>query len=111
MANVKVVFNMDPIEKILLKRKLNKNGKAQRFFTSEIARLSDPYVPFRQGMLKNTVRVGVDKITYVQPYSKKQWYENKGNGLRGKEWTIRMWNCRKSEIIGSVARYTGGKGR
>ena len=105
----KVKINIDPTDKILLKRNLNKNGKAQMLFTSEVARLSDPYVPFDKGNLKNTKKVGVNKITYVQPYSRRQWYENKGKGLRGKEWCLRMWADRGKEIINSIAKLTGGK--
>ena len=105
----KVKINIDPTDKILLKRNLSKNGKAQQFFTSEVARLSDPYVPFDKGNLKNTKKVGVNKITYVQPYAKKQWYENKGKGLRGKEWCLRMWANRGKEIKNSIAKLTGGK--
>lgn len=104
----KVKINIDPTDKILLKRNLNKNGTAQQFFTSEVARLSDPYVPFDKGNLKNTRSVGVNKITYVQPYSRRQWYENKGKGLRGKEWCLRMWANRGKEIVKSVAKLVGG---
>lgn len=62
-------------------------------------------------MLKNTVKVEEKQITYVQPYARRQWYENKGNGLRGKEWTIRMWNARKRDILKSVANYVGGEAK
>ncbi len=77
----KVRINIDPTDKILLKRKLNRNGKAQKFFTSEVRRVADPYVPYRQGGLKNIqVQVYDDKIHYKAPYAKKQYYENKGYG-------------------------------
>lgn len=105
----KINLNLDSANKILSKRKLD--GKAQKFFSSEIARLSDPYVPFRDGPLKNTVKVSEKSITYVQPYARRQWYENKGNGLRGKEWCIRMFNTRGKEIVKSVANYVGGEAK
>lgn len=113
----KIKLNLDPTEKILLKRNLNKNGKAQQFFTSEVKRLSDSYVPFRQGHLKREVRVEPTKITYTQPYAKRQYYENKGlgkdgirnGGLRGKQWISRMWADRGKEIVKSVADFVGGK--
>lgn len=107
----KVRINIDKTDKILLKRNLNKNGKAQLFFTSEVARLSDPYVPFDKGNLKNTKKVDKDKITYIQPYSRRQWYENKGKGLRGKEWCLRMWANRGKEIVKSVAKLVGGRAK
>ena len=40
----KVKVEMDKTQKILLKRHLNKNGKAQKFLTGEIKRFSDTYV-------------------------------------------------------------------
>lgn len=116
----KVRINIDPTDKILLKRKLNRNGKAQKFFTSEVRRVADPYVPYRQGGLKNIqVQVYDDKIHYKAPYAKKQYYENKGygnqgtsrGGLRGKQWVPRMWSDKGRDVVKSVANYVGGKRR
>ena len=55
MSNI--TLKMDPIDKILLKRALGKNGKAAHFLASEVKRLSDPYVPKRSGILKGTAVV------------------------------------------------------
>ena len=109
-AGVKI--KMDPVQKILLKRYLNKNGLAQKFFTSEVARLCDPYVAFDTGHLKNNKDVATLHIHYVSPYAARQYYENKGghNGpLRGKLWDKRMWADRGNEIVKAVADYVGGK--
>lgn len=114
-----VKLNMDSTEAILLKRSLNKDGKAQKFFTSEVRRLSDPYVPFRTGTLKNNVYVGTNQIIYKAPYAAKNYYSNGGNGtqgtsrggLRGKQWVNRMWSNRHSEIVQSVAAFVGGRSR
>lgn len=106
---MKVTLKMDAAEKILLKRSLGKNGKAQQFLTHEIRRLSDPYVPMQTGTLKNTAQESKSKITYGQPYARRQWYENRGNGLRGKQWCLRMWANRGKEIVRSVANFVGGK--
>ena len=97
------------MQNILLKRSLGKNGKAQKFFTHEIRRCADPYVPFRDGPLKNTAVEEPKRLTYVQPYAKKQWYTNKGNGKRGAKWVTRMWTSRGKEIVKSVANYCGGR--
>lgn len=105
----KVTLKMDPIDKIMLKRSLNKNGNGQKFLTHEIRRLSDPYVPFDKGPLKNTAVEEVNRIIYVQPYAKRWWYTHKGNGKRGKMWCIRMWADRGSEVVQSVANYCGGR--
>ena len=65
----------------MLKRKLNKNGAGRNFLLREVRRLSDPYVPKRTGVMKNTAIEQTNKITYPQPYSRRQYYEHKGNGL------------------------------
>jgi hypothetical protein len=107
--NTKVKINIDPTEKILLKRGLDKNGKAQKFMTHEIRRLSDSYVPKISGTLKNTAIEKVNEIHYIQPYAQRQWFENKGKGLRGKQWCLRMWSDRGSEVVKSMANMAGGK--
>ena len=105
-------LELDPLDKIALRRNLNKDGKAQQFLTHEIRRLADPYVPFRTGALKNTAVERVDHIIYVQPYSKKNWDDNPGHGgKRGRLWIPRMWADRGKEIVKSVANYVGGRAK
>ena len=105
----KIRLQIDPVDRILLKRSLNKNGAGQQFFTHEVRRLSDPYVPFLTGVLKNTATEEVNRITYNTPYARRQYYENPGTGLRGPHWTERMWADRGKEIVKSTAAYCGGK--
>lgn len=105
----KIRLQIDPVDRILLKRNLNKNGAGQRFFTHEVRRLSDPYVPFLTGVLKNTATEEVNRITYNTPYARRQYYENPGTGLRGPHWTERMWADRGKEIVKATAAYCGGK--
>lgn len=107
MAKIRLQIN--PVDRILLKRSLNKNGAGQRFFTHEVRRLSDPYVPFLTGVLKNTATEEVNRITYNTPYARRQYYENPGTGLRGPHWTERMWADRGKEIVKATAAYCGGK--
>lgn len=105
----KVTINLDSAEKILLKRGLNKGGPVQKHLTHEIRRLSDSYVPKISGTLKNTAIEKVNEIQYIQPYARRHWFENKGKGLRGKQWCLRMWSDRGSEIVKSMANMAGGK--
>ena len=105
----RVRIDIDPEDKILLKRNLTKDGEGQRFFTHEVRRHSDQYVPYLNGPLKNTAIEHRTNIVYPQPYSRKQYYKNKGNGLRGKEWDKRMWADRGKEIVQSVADFCGGR--
>ncbi|WP_269478285.1 minor capsid protein [Hominibacterium faecale] len=107
--SVKVRLDLDPFEKILSRRDLEEDGEAQLFFTHEVARHCDPYVPMDTGMLKNTKQIDPNKITYPQPYAQKQYFENKGKGLRGKEWDKRMMADRGEEIVTGVANFIGGK--
>lgn len=101
---------MEPEEKILLKRHLNKNGKGQRFFTHEVRRLCTPYIPRLTGFLAGkSVTETENTITYNTPYARRQYYEHKGKGLRGPEWDKRMWNDKGKEIIKATAKYCGGK--
>jgi hypothetical protein len=53
MFHVSVDFS--DVETILKNHGLQEAGQVQKFFTSELMRLSDPYVPFRSGPLKNSV--------------------------------------------------------
>ncbi len=111
MGKTRVRIQMDPEDRMLLKRNLNKNGEGQQFFTHEVRRLSDPYVPFLNGPLKNTAIEHKTNITYIQPYARRQYYEHKGKGLRGSEWDKRMWADRGKEIVQSVADFCGGKAK
>ncbi len=104
-------LEMDPADRILMKRKLEKNGAAQRFLTSTVRRMCDPYVPRRTGVLKNTAVESVGQITYVQPYARRQYWEHKGNGLRGPQWDKRMMAARGREVVQAVAKFAGGKAR
>lgn len=107
----KIRLQIDPVDRILLKRSLNKNGNGQRFFTHEVRKLSDPYVPFLTGVLKNTATETAGSITYNTPYARRQYYENRGTGLRGSHWTERMWADRGKEIVKATAAYCGGKAK
>ena len=109
MGGTKIKIQLDPSDKILLKRSLSKDGNAQKFFTHEVKRRCDPYVPMDTGTMKNTAVESTDKITYPQVYSRKQYYENKGNGLRGREWDKRMMADHGKEIVHSVAKFVGGR--
>ncbi|WP_346935311.1 minor capsid protein [Clostridium sp.] len=117
-TNVRV--DIDDSQKILLKRYLNKNGRAQVEFTKQVAKHSNNYVPFKTGRLKDMmVTLESDKIIYSAPYAKKQYYTNKGEGregnsvggLRGKQWTRRAWIDHGDKIVQSIAEFVGGKAK
>jgi hypothetical protein rflaF_05844 len=79
---------------------------AQKFIDSEVLRLSEPYVPYRNGKLKESgtlgTVIGSGIVEYIAPYARDQYYNNAGRGtdglnaahgvkgLRGKLWFERM---------------------
>lgn len=108
------------MDKILSRRNLEDRGRAQEFFTNEVARLSNPYVPFKSGALKDTqVTISNGKIEYKASYARRQYYSNSGNGkqgtnkggIRGSRWIERMWADKGSGIVKSVAVFVGGRSR
>ena len=61
---------------ILKNHGLNPGGRVQEFFTSEIMRKADPYVPFLAGALRDSARISEDKcaIIYDTPYARYHWF-------------------------------------
>ena len=109
---------MSKPREILLKRCLNKNGKAQVLFTKECAKEMNDFVPLYTGRLKDmSVTIGVDYVKYSTPYARKQYYTNSGkgiknhSGLRGKLWDKKMWNNKGPTIVKNIANFIGGKVR
>ncbi len=116
---------------ILASRGLGPDKRAALFLASEVKRLSDPYVPFRQGTLKHTTTIQPDgngaTLIYRAPYAHYQWFGEamagrapkhytgrpltySGGGLRGPRWTERMMADRREDIIRSLKNYIGGGG-
>lgn len=113
---------------ILRARGLGDSDRARVFLANEVARLSDPYMPMQQGILKNTKQIAGSgrTITYLGPYAHYQYvgevmagrapkhYTGKpltyhGAPMRGPEWDKRMMADRKDDLKQSVANYVGGK--
>lgn len=103
---VKVELNsVDSIEKRL---GIENNGKAQLFLANEAYRRMSKYVPFRTGKLRDTVNIAPSTIDFLVPYARRQYYENRGNGIRGKFWDKKMFSAEGRELIADVQRYVGG---
>ena len=118
-----IKVNLDSVQEILAKRDLEPGGKAQRFMSSEIQRLSDPYTPFDNGILKSNVSISLDgtQIIYNAPYAKRMWYGKvmagsplvatdkdinfQGAPMRGKEWVTRAMIDRKQDVISAVEKF------
>lgn len=113
---------------------LNKGGKVTKFLRDTVDRLSDPYIPFSSGLLKNNKRYTNDySIKYVSPYAHYHYKGKKAVGAsrpkgikriisnedmkyqgapkRGPEWDKRMMNDRGKEVCEEVESFirNGGK--
>lgn len=126
---MKVTVNINA-KKILSRRGLGDSDKVRKFLASEVARLSDPYVPMSSGSgahMKSQKQIAADgsQIIYPGPYAHYQWEglamsgtapkHYNGNALtyhgapmRGKKWTERMWADKHKEIENNVEKYIGG---
>lgn len=104
------------------KQKAEKNfAQAQKYVDSEVLRYSDPYTPFRTGMMKKSgtsgTVLGSGEIKYTAPYARKNYYANAGRGieglnasggvkgLRGKLWFERMKADHKKDILRGLKNF------
>ena len=71
-----VELKLDGVEKLLENHGLQEGGPVQKFFANELWKLSDPYIPFRSGPLKNnsSITLNGDAIIYHSPYARYHWY-------------------------------------
>lgn len=110
--------------KIMSAHGMGNSNKVRKYIASEVARLSDPYVPMQQGLLKTRRQIAQDgsQIVYTSPYAHYQWYGEAMGGrapkkytgkklsysgapMRGKMWTVRMLADKRSEIENNVETY------
>lgn len=83
-------------------------SKAQCFVDSEVLRLSNPLTPRLSGALIKSgtlgTVIGSGEVTYSAPYARRQYYEHKGQGLRGPKWFERMKSANKDKILEGAER-------
>lgn len=111
---------------IMRARGLGGDNRAQVYLASEVKRLSDPYVPMQQGLLKNQAVVASDgsTLTYTQPYAHYQYYGEAmagrapkqytgkpltyhGAPMRGKQWDKRMMADKSDDLTKNLKTYIG----
>lgn len=114
--------------KILKSRGLGGDNSVCKYLASEVKRLSDPYVPMQQGMLKNQATIASDgsQLIYTQPYAHYQYYgkvmagkapkEYTGDDLtyhganRGPQWDKRMLADKSKQLEQSVEAFIKKRG-
>lgn len=118
---MRVTFTTVPTATMLSQRGICSGGFTQKYIDKEVLRLSDKYIPFRTGVLKNSgtlnTVIGSGKVVYYTPYARQQYYSNRGRGvqgtssggLRGRLWFERMKAAHKDQILSGAARISGGR--
>lgn len=67
-------IKLEPISTIKANLGIEQNGKVQKFFTNTCYRYMDKYVPRGDtGLLRETVALDTDTITYEMPYAHYQY--------------------------------------
>lgn len=123
--SVKIDINT---EKILKSRGLGSDNSVRKYLASEVKRLSDPYVPMQQGLLKNQATIASDgsQLIYTQPYAHYQYYGKvmagrapksyTGDDLtyhganRGPQWEKRMLADKSKQLEQSVETFIKKRG-
>lgn len=111
---MKSTFTILATQMLIKARGIETGGRVQQFIDSEVLRLTDPYVPKDVGDLKESgtksTKIGSGDVKYSTPYARRQYYENKGNGLRGAKWFERSKADNKKTILNGALKIAGGKG-
>lgn len=91
---------------------IQSGGPVHAFFTATCAKAMDKYVPKREGILRGTVELEVDRITYNQPYAHAQYVGYTTGEVRnyttpgtGPYWDQRMWSAEKDSVVKQVQNY------
>ena len=94
-------------------RRRDNLAKAQAFVDSEVLRGCAKYVPFRTGNLIKSgtlgTKIGSGKVRYIAPYSRRQYYTNKGKGQRGKLWFERWKTENRKQVLAAADKIAKGE--
>ena len=94
-------------------RGLEPNGRVQQYIDTEVIRRSDPLVPFKEGVLKNSAEahtvIGSGIVRYVTPYARKRYKDTKMKGQRGEKWFERMKEQHRKDILDGAIKIAGGE--
>lgn len=106
MINIKLDLN--PTSQIEKRLKINTGGAVDLFIANESARRMFKYVPYRTGMLRTTTSISANGVDYLVKYARRQYYENRGSGIRGRFWDKRMMGAEGQALINDIQRYVRG---
>ena len=113
-SRIELIWNEDKTK--IVKRIVTDNPEVGSFYSEEVARSLEKYIPKQTGMLANTYDTEPKKITYIQPYAH---YIYAGTNLKfNKEmnvnasayWDRRLTSSDKERLARSVTKFLKGKG-
>ena len=104
---MKIQYSLEDFDKnkIIDKYGMQKDGKASLFLANTCFRRMAKYVPKDTGALMTTATIKPGQVIYEVPYARKQFYTNKGKGIRGKRWDLAVENNEKDQIAKEVENY------
>lgn len=94
-----------------LRDKVMNNSAFWTFAATEWHRLYAPYVPYKTGMLDNTVSITPGEIEHTVPYARYQYYGETHNfsreqhPLASAKWDLAAEPTQKSKLILTLQRY------
>ena len=94
---------------IIQKFGLEPHGRVQQYIDKAVLNYCEPYIPKQTGRLIASGQAQNGTVSWNTPYAAKQYYTNRGNGLRGQRWFDRMKADRGAEIIAGAKKVAGGK--
>lgn len=64
------------------------DGRIQRYIDAQVIKECDPFVPFREGILKGSARVarGGGAVEYTAPYARRHYYNTGGVDRLGRRY-------------------------
>ena len=93
------------------------NDRVRLFAHNELRRLSNPYVPMRDGPLSRNVEVTPEHVRYIEPYAAKMYYGVGFNFSRDKhplataKWDEVALQTQREKLIRAVAAYMRRQGQ
>ena len=107
---IKIDTEFSDINTILKSRGLTPGGSAQKALTSAAVSFCEPYVPVKTGALRASVFASdAGEISYTVPYARKQYYEGRADGIRGRLWFERMKADRLGDLLALTAAACKGE--
>lgn len=102
-------LKMNSTSKIIKDHGLDKNGRVTKFMRDDVDRLCNPFISFRQGMLRrNKTYPSNHEIKYTSPYAKYQYHGKLMLAKNGSSWA--KLGEKKVETSKNLKYHTSGTG-